>query len=121
MTDPLAALLADAERPTVAEVRGWIEVSQTEIPDARLGDILDGETVLQDSYCDTDPYDKALRLALFRRCARAAAARGLPLGTLPVQLTGYGIPASEYGARLIPRLDAEIERYEGHRRVIAIA
>jgi hypothetical protein len=107
-----------ARRPTLAEVREWLDVPAAELSDARLADVYDAERVTQDAMCDTDPYDHGLRMALFRRCARAGAARGLPLGTLPVQMTGY---PDAYGAQVIPRLDAEVERYEAPRRVIAVA
>jgi hypothetical protein len=107
-----------ADPPTVDEVREWIDVPRVEVSDEQLADVLAGELQVQADFCDTDPYDAGLRMAMFRRCARAAAARGLPLGTLPVQMTGY---PDAYGAQVIPRLDAETERYEAARRVIAIA
>jgi hypothetical protein len=107
-----------ADPPTVDEVREWIGVPRVELPDHVLADVLLGERQVQEDFCDTDPYDAGLRMAMFRRCARASAARGLPLGTLPVQMTGY---PDAYGAMVIPRLDAEVERYEAARRVIAIA
>lgn len=107
-----------ADPPTVAEVRDWVDVPAAELSDEQLADVLAGETQVQADFCSTDPYDAGLRMAMFRRCARACAARGLPLGTLPQQMTGY---PNAYGALVIPRLDAEIERYEAARRVIAIA
>jgi hypothetical protein len=111
---------AAADWPTLAEVRKWLDVPVSELTDAMLADVYTAEVELQIEYCDTDPYRFGLRMALFRRCARAAAARGLPLGTLPIQTSGYG-DASSYGAMLLPRIDAEIERYEGPWRKIAIA
>ena len=107
-----------AEPPDLGEVREWIGVPRVELPDHMLADVLAGERQVQADFCSTDPYDAGLRMAMFRRCARAAASRGLPLGTLPVQMTGY---PDAYGSMVIPRLDAEIERYEAARRVIAIA
>jgi hypothetical protein len=107
-----------AERPSMAEVRAWLDVPSSELTAPQLADVYYAEIETQDAYCTTEPYAWGLRMALFRRVARAAAARGLPLGTLPVQMTGY---PDAYGAQIIPRLDAEIERYEGPRRVIAIA
>lgn len=107
-----------APRPGLREVREWIDVPAVELSDGQLRDIYNAEVTLQEEFCRTVPYDWGLRLALMRRCARTAAARGLPLGTLPVQMTGY---PDAYGAMLIPRLDAEVERYEAPRRVIAVA
>jgi hypothetical protein len=93
-------------------------VLPADLDDDQLGRIYLAEVDLQDSYCDVDPYTDALAMALLRRCARAAAAKGLPLGTLPLQMTGY---PDAYGAQILPRLDAEIERYEAKHRKIAIA
>jgi hypothetical protein len=117
-SDPDAGDRVPADPPDLAEVRDWIDVPAVELSDEQLADVLDAELQVQADFCDTDPYDAGLRLAMFRRCARANAARGLPLGTLPVQMTGY---PDAYGAQIIPRLDAEIERYEAARRVIAVA
>ena len=105
--------------PTLEEVREWIGTSDFELPDDQLADILAAETAVQASDCSIpDPYPAELRLAMFRRCARAAAAKGLPLGSLPVADSGMGAP---YGASILPRLDAEIERYEHDHRLIGIA
>jgi hypothetical protein len=111
---------AAADWPTLAEVRKWLDVPDTELIQTQLEDIMLAEAELQVSFCDTDPYRYGLRMAMFRRCARAAAARGLPLGTLPIQVSGYGDGMS-YGAQLLPRIDAEIERYEAPWRKIAVA
>lgn len=105
--------------PTLEEVRAWIGISDFELPDDQLGDIIDAEIEVQAADCVIpDPYPADLKLAMFRRCARAAAARGLPLGSLPVPDSGLG---GQYGAAILPRLDAEIERYEHAHRLIAIA
>lgn len=105
--------------PTLEEVRTWTGVSDYELPDDQLADILGAETGVQAADCVIpDPYPAELRLALFRRCARAVAAKGLPLGSLPLPEAGLG---GSYGAAVLPRLDAEIERYEHAHRVIAFA
>lgn len=105
--------------PTLEEVRGWIGISDFELPDDQLARILAAETNLQIADCDIpDPYPEELEMAILRRCARAAAARPLPLGSLPVADSGMGAP---YGAAAIPRLDVEIERYEHEHRKIAFA
>jgi hypothetical protein len=103
--------------PDLEEVREWIGVSDFELSDVQLARILAAETGLQAADCDIpDPYPDELGLAMLRRCARAAAARGLPLGSLPLPDTGQG---GNHGAMVLPRLDAEIERYEHEHRVIA--
>jgi hypothetical protein len=109
---------APAERPTLGEIRAWLGVPTAELTAEQLADVYHAEAETQEAYNTTEPYSHGLRMALMRRCARAAAARGLPLGTLPVQMTGY---PDAHGAQILPRLDAEIERYEGPRRVIPIA
>jgi hypothetical protein len=101
--------------PDVDEVRAWLKLAPTSMDDAELGDILAGEVDNQGRMCrippewpaDPDAYPHTLRLAVFRRCGRAVAARGVPLG-----LTGDG----EYGPARLPNFDAEIERYEGPLR-----
>lgn len=120
--------------PTIDEVRQWIDTPESELPDGILVDIFNAEADTQARFCELptgeDDGDLAggqvfpygMRQALFRRIARAIAARGLPLGTLPIQMTGQGIGgAAQYGAQLLPQLDAEIERYEAPFRVIALA
>jgi hypothetical protein len=114
---PLEATVG-AEPPSVELVREWIGVSEADLGPALLEMIWGAEIENQADYNDVDPYTRQLALALLRRCARAAAAAGLPLGTLPVQMTGF---PDAYGAMIIPRLDAEVERYEGPTRKIAIA
>jgi len=114
--------------PDVADVRAWIDVPASELSDDQLAGILAAEADHQTAYNEvpegtvTLPY--ALGQALLRRCARSAAARGVPLGTLPPQMTGtpqdYGTGIT-YGARFLPQLDAEVERYEGPYRVTAVA
>jgi len=106
--------------PTVAEIRAWLKVSTTAMTDAELTDILAAETQLQVESCripdtwptDTAVYPPALRLALFRRCGRSVAARGVPLG-----LTG----SEEYGPTRLPQFDPEIERLERRLRKFVAA
>ena len=105
--------------PTLEEVREWIGISDFGLSDDQLARILAAETRLQAADCDIpDPYPDELGMAMLRRCARAAAARPLPLGSLPVADSGMGAP---FGAAAIPRLDVEIERYEHEHRVLGIA
>jgi hypothetical protein len=107
-----------AELPTLAEVREWLGVPTAELTSEQLASVYYAEAETQAAHCTTEPYTWGLRMAVLRRCARAAAARGLPLGTLPVQMTGY---PDANGAVIIPRLDAEVERYEAPRRVVPFA
>jgi hypothetical protein len=100
-------------------------VAESDLSPAQLTRVYLAELGLQAAYNATEPYTDWLAMALLRRCARAAAAKGLPLGTLPAQMTGwpdaYGVPATGVSGGVIPRLDAEIERYEAPTRVIAFA
>ncbi|MDR1999459.1 MAG: hypothetical protein LBQ06_05905 [Frankiaceae bacterium] len=116
--------------PDLGEVRAWIDVPRSDLPDDQLELILDAEVMVQSRFCTIPPGEDLpapLVQALLRRCARAAAARGLPLGTLPINLTGagaeYGIGAQGIagGGGILPRLDAEIERYEAAWRAIPCA
>lgn len=99
-----------ANVPDVDEVRAWLDVS-AETGDDVLEDIVAGELANQVRACrmpagwpeDPDLYPADLRLAHFRRCGRAVAARGIPLGMLN---------DTEYGPTRLSRWDAEIERYE---------
>jgi hypothetical protein len=111
---------ASATVPTIDEVREWLNVPLSELSETGLARIYYAELGLQGQYNDVEPYTDWLAMALLRRCARAAAARGVPLGTLPIQSTGYG-DSMNFGAALLPRIDAEIARYEGPTTVIAIA
>ncbi|MBO0713509.1 MAG: hypothetical protein J2P59_02045 [Acidimicrobiales bacterium] len=118
--------------PTVADVREWAGVPQADISDDQVGVILAAEAEGQAAFInwnlplfDTVPegeIPEALRQALLRRCARAIAARGLPLGTLPTAAAGVGAP---YGLTpttvILPRLDNEVERLEGPFRQTAVA
>jgi hypothetical protein len=103
-----------------------MEIPASEIDDGMLGEILQTELdtqlayVLLPDWADENDYPPALAQALLRRCARAVAARGLPLGSLPINMTGSG---AEFAATamLVPRLDVEIERYEAPFRPVPIA
>jgi hypothetical protein len=92
-----------ATPPTLEEVRDRLKVPAAVVDDAHLQDILDAEQSDQQAVCRTDPYPAQLRSALFRRCARAIAAEGVPLGIL----------ADEFGQTSLRANDAEITRLEG--------
>jgi hypothetical protein len=99
--------------PDLAEVRAWLGTPVSVISDAQLQTILDGETVAQARACrvPVDPLTLPddLHEALLRRCGRAVAARGVPLGLAGGE--GY-----EFGPTRLPAFDAEIERLEGGTR-----
>lgn len=91
---------------TLPQVRAWLTVPASVLPDDQLQTILDGETRLQAIRCRIDPAVEQPELveALYRRCARAAAAKAVPLGMIG--------DAGEYGPMALRRFDGEIERLE---------
>jgi hypothetical protein len=110
--------------PTLPEVRAWIGVSVASMSDEQLTVVIDAEVALQAATCDLTPavpppegtpgdYPPEMRQALYRRCARQVAARGLPLGLTDV--------VGEYGPARIPTYDAEIARLEASRRFVVVA
>lgn len=100
--------------PSLDKIREWCGVSATSLPDDQLQVIYDGEAANQFRVCRTpDPLDVTQRTddqiaAIYRRCGRAVAAKGLPLGATPGN--------DEYGPTALARWDSEIERYEGPTR-----
>jgi hypothetical protein len=100
-----------APPPTLLQVREWLKVTDEQVSDADLAVIRSGELDNQATDCRI-PADlarvgllpAALVAAVYRRCARAVAARGLPLG--------YRAGDGEFGAQTIPAYDGEINRYE---------
>lgn len=99
-----------AEIPTTDEIRTWLKVSTASTNDDQLEVIRAGELASQVRRCrmpidwlEPDGYPADLALALYRRCGRALAARGVPLGV---------ISTDEFGQSRLPSWDAEIERYE---------
>lgn len=101
--------------PNVDEVRAWLKLADTSMSDEELADVLAGEVEDQGDVCripleypgDPNAYPHKLRMALFRRCGRHVAARGIPLGT---------ISSDEFGPSRLASFDAEIERLERSRR-----
>jgi hypothetical protein len=104
--------------PTLERVRAWCGVAATSLSDEDLQVIYDGEAANQATVCRlpdpfldvTDRTDDQVA-AFYRRCARAIAAKGVPLGTMPGQ--------DEFGPQRLASFDAEIERYEGPTRRFA--
>lgn len=103
-----------AELPTIERVRAWCGVAVTSLSEEDLQVIYDGEAYNQGQVCRLpDPLDFLERTpdqisAFYRRCARAIAAKGVPLGTTPGN--------TEFGPVRLASFDAEIERYEGETR-----
>lgn len=111
--------------PTPTDVRAWVGVAVTSIPDSDLEQILAAELDIQartlripDDPDDPDDgeaeYPPALVRALLRRCQRQVAARQLPLGLV-------GDPGGEYGAAYLRTWDPEIRRLEDAYRKAVVA
>jgi hypothetical protein len=98
--------------PAPGRVREWCKVSQSALSNEDLEVICLAEIDNQSQMCrvPVDGPTPGQVAAYFRRCARAIAARGVPLG-----LTSGG---EQYGPSRLPMFDAEIERYEGPTRMV---
>ena len=105
--------------PDLMTVRDWLQVSPLDISDGQLQGVLDAEIAQQLIWCNwSGDYPAPLAQGLLARCAWTVAARGVPLGTLPPGMTGNG---AEFGATLLPRWNAVIERLEGPYRHVVVA
>jgi hypothetical protein len=105
-----AALPTTAEGlPTTSDCLEYLR--DTSATDVEVRDALTAEMAAQRSRCRVPAvYPPDLRQSLLRRVARNLAARGVPL-TLFTSFEGGGTSTR------VPRLDAEIVRFEGpHRR-----
>jgi hypothetical protein len=106
--------------PTLEEVRAWIAVPATSLPDDDLQQILNAEIEIQARTCRIPEdsaeavYPPALARALLRRCQRQVAARNVPLGVL-------GAEGAEFGPLNLPRWDAEVGRLEASYRIVVVA
>jgi hypothetical protein len=99
--------------PALEDVRAWIQVPASAVPDPMLQGVLDAEVILQAVACRVDELlgpDAAQVQALYRRCGREVAARGVPLGMIGAD--------AEYGPARLSRWDAEVDRLEGPSRVL---
>jgi len=102
--------------PTVAEIREWIQVPATVLPDAQLSVIAAAE---QDAVVAGYVWDElaglpdALVGVFLRLVARSVAAKGAPLGMIGTD--------AEYGVARLSRYDSEVYRLGGayRRRVFA--
>ena len=91
--------------PALADIRTWLKVPATILPDAELDIIAAAEQTHQarlDWGAGELPADALA--AFYRRCARNAAAKNIPLGILAAD--------AEYGTVRLSRWDAEVERLE---------
>jgi len=95
----------DGGYPTLAELRTWLKVPATILSDAELEVMAAAEQAAQtrlDWGAGELPADVVA--AFYRRVARAAAAKNIPLGIIAAD--------AEYGTVRIGRYESEIERYE---------
>jgi hypothetical protein len=91
--------------PTLAELRTWLKTPATILPDAELEVIAAAEQAVQtrlDWGAGDLPADALA--AFYRRCARHAAAKNIPLGILAAD--------AEFGTVRLSRWESEIERLE---------
>jgi hypothetical protein len=91
--------------PTLAELRTWLKVPATILPDAELEVIAAAEQAQQahlDYGAGELPGDALA--AFYRRCARHAAAKNIPLGILAAD--------AEFGTVRLSRWESEVERLE---------
>lgn len=97
--------------PTLEQVREYLGVPATAVPDDVLLVMLEASLGDQASRCAwvIDEYPPELTQALYRRVQRELAAKNLPLGMV-------GIDA-EYGPARIPALDVLIEEHERPFRI----
>jgi hypothetical protein len=95
--------------PTVDEVRAWVGVTDAQVSDADLAQILAAEQAIQARILDTpeDPaaYPDPLARALYRRVQCHLARKNLPLGML-------GGDATEWSPVSLSMWDAEVSRIE---------
>lgn len=100
--------------PTVDEIRAWLRVAATVLPDEQLAVIAGAEQRQQTqlAWADVDAPDDVIA-AFYRRCARHAAAKAIPLGILGAD--------AEYGAVRLSRWESEVERLEAAYVVPVVA
>lgn len=102
--------------PTAAEVRDWLGVTESAVPDDVMTEIIDAELTIQQRVCafpaDGVTYPTPLRRALYRRVGREVSARQIPLGT-----SGD----AEFGVVRLPGYDAEIARLEASYRIPVVS
>jgi hypothetical protein len=100
------------EFPLLADVRDWIAIPESVMPDEQLQTVLDAEQGAQAQLCRVDPWAPQLTQAIYRRVGREVAAMALPLGVTD--------PSGEFGGSNLPRYDVEIERLERPFRLVVL-
>lgn len=94
--------------PTVDEARAWVGVTDAQVSDTDLAQILDAEHDVQSRLCgehDDATYPDALSRALLRRVQCHLAKKNLPLGMV-------GGDAMEWSPVSLQTWDAEVSRLE---------
>jgi len=95
-------------RPTIEEVRSFVRVPATQLPDEELERIYDAAVADQSIRCaipeDPNAFPDALAMGFLRRNQREIAVRNLPLGVIGAD--------AEYGPQRISQYDAIIDMHE---------
>ena len=107
--------LPGAGFPTLTEVRAWIQVPATVLPDEQLDVVAAAEqaTVTAGYAWDGVTLPDNLVAVFYRLVARHVAAKGVSLGLLASD--------AEYGGARLSRWDAEVTRLGGANRVRSFA
>lgn len=101
--------------PDLASIRSWLKVAATVLPDVELEVIASAEQFSQThllEWSETDVPPDVLA-AFYRRCARHAAAKNIPLGVLGAD--------AEYGAVRLSKWESEVDRLEAPYFVPVVA
>ncbi|MFJ9125707.1 hypothetical protein ACIRJS_16590 [Streptomyces sp. NPDC102340] len=101
--------------PEAADVRTWLGVTESAVPDDVMTEIIEAELTIQTRVCafpDSGIYPAPLMRALYRRVGREISARQIPLGT-----SGD----AEFGGIRLPGYDAEIARLEASYRIPVVS
>ena len=101
--------------PDLATLRAWLKVAATTLPDPELDVIADAEQYAQThllAWPDGDAPPDVVA-AFYRRVARHAAAKAIPLGILGAD--------AEYGAVRLSKWESEVDRLEAPYFVPVVA
>lgn len=101
--------------PPLDDVRAWLKVAATVLPDPQLDVIAGAEQFAQTHLLEWPEGDVPpdLVAAFYRRCARHAAAKSIPLGILGAD--------AEYGAVRLSKWESEVDRLEAPYFIPVIA
>ena len=96
-------------RPDLTQVRAWLKVSATQLPDDQLQLIYDAAVDDEANRCtvpaDPAAYPAGLAPAFLRMIQRECAIKNIPLGVV-------GVDTAEFGMERLPWLDAQIEYHQ---------